>query len=172
MANRVAYFAYGANRNPEMIEAVIGRLPKGEPARLRGFELCVQTWPEIPEPVRNILSPDWGPDFRAYRIRPAEDKSVRGMIWYITPNELNLIKNWEIDGLWTEPARVSADFVGRNHVERGVITSIIHDPSIKISLKGERYDPFLNEKDKMLQAARRSREIYLREREGPSILER
>ncbi|MBI2326808.1 gamma-glutamylcyclotransferase [Candidatus Curtissbacteria bacterium] len=172
MANTVEYFAYGVNCVSEMMEALLGRIPKSYAARLNGYELCIQTWDEIPEPVRNILSADWGPDFRAYRIRPAEDKSVRGIVWQLSPEELALVKNWEMDGLWTETAEVIVHVNGQPDPVTGVETSVVTDPNIKIRFKGERYIIYLNDKDKMLQAARRSREIYLREKEGPPILER
>ena len=72
MENEILYFGYGANRDANMLKAIIGRKPSGFPVKLEGFELCVQTWEEIPQNVRRNLEKSWNPDFRTFCIRSAK----------------------------------------------------------------------------------------------------
>ena len=52
----IEFFGYGTDRDPKMMKAVIGRVPKGYPATIEGFELCVQSWNEIPEEAKKIIN--------------------------------------------------------------------------------------------------------------------
>lgn len=60
------YFGYGANRDPEMMEALLGRIPEGRPAKLFSHRLYIQPWEEIPVEVRKELTPPWDTAFKSY----------------------------------------------------------------------------------------------------------
>jgi hypothetical protein len=166
MEAKVKYFGYGANRSSEMMEAIIGRKPEGYSAKLRGYELCVQEWEEIPEETREILSNNWGSDFRTYCIRPKEGSLVTGQIWLLTEAERELVNNWEF---WYEPIEVQVE--GREGTISGIETEMINDPKISQVVEGENYPTFLNKKERMLEVATRVREGYLKEKEKPPTIE-
>jgi hypothetical protein len=166
MEAKIKYFGYGANRSSEMMEAIIGRRPEGYPAELRGYELCIQKWEEIPEQVRETLSNNWEPGFGAYCIRPKEGSQVTGQIWLLTEAERELVNNWEF---WYEQIEVQVE--GQDGRISGVETEMIDDPKISQVVEGENYPTFLNKKEGMLEVATRVREGYLKEREKPPTIE-
>ncbi|MGB4759555.1 MAG: hypothetical protein WBP26_05885 [Candidatus Saccharimonadales bacterium] len=116
MSEMVNYFGYGANRNSRMIAAITGRAASGLAGRaavLQDFNLCVQNLGQIPNVVvgtapapktpREIIRANWGGDFLSYGIKPAEGGKVAGTIWWLTPEERERIRDWElIDFGWYE----------------------------------------------------------------------
>lgn len=101
----VNYFAYGTPRDPEMMAAIIGRQPNGEPATLRDYHMTIQRGLAIPENVRHILASNWTASevkgFETYAIAPKAGELVVGTVWKLTPDERELVDNWELnDGLW------------------------------------------------------------------------
>lgn len=164
MRGEIKYFGYGANRSAPMMEAIIGRRPAGFEAILPGYELCVQTWGQMPRKVRkNLLEQNWGPEFRTYAARAADDKAKRvaGVVWSITGQERALLANWELDELWYDPVNVSV-VDGRGRVVERVDTQIIDDPALAV-VNGKRYRVFLNDRAKHLAVARRVGAAYLKE---------
>lgn len=158
----VLYFGYGANRSPEMIHAIIGRNPKGFPATLDDYELCVQVWDEIPLAVQKILEKPWDSNFRTYCIRAAKGSVVTGKGWYLTRFEFEkLVGEWEMHGLWYKPVKVQVR--DRDRRIFNAETEIINDPTIKLVANGCQYRTFLNDKSKMFYVATEVREEYLRE---------
>lgn len=155
----ILYFGYGANRDGDMMEAIIGRKPDGYPAILENYELCVQVWEEIPEKVRKIISGYWGLDFRTYCIRQAKGKAVYGMVWFITKKERELVGNWELERFWYEP--VTVEVTGKDGIEKSVQSQAINSLKIKRAVDGEHYPIFLNNKKKMFAAAKSERDGYL-----------
>ncbi len=156
------YFGYGANRSAEMMKSVVGRKPEGFPAKLEGYELCVQLWEEIPENVGRILSNHWDSKFRTYCIRPASGSVVSGQVWYLTRVERGLVGEWEIHELWYQP--INAQVKDYNGQTFEVETEIIDDPNIKQVVDGENYPTFLNREERMFEVANETREEYLKER--------
>lgn len=157
----VRYFGYGANKSPRMMKAIVGRRPSGILAVLQDYELIVQEWPDIPEKVREILSQSWGPDFKSYGIRPKRGSAVRGRIWYITREERDLVKEWEICPIWYEPVVVSVrTYDGRSFRAE---TEIINRHVGIVVKNNTDYLTFLNLPNSMFEVARRTREEYLRE---------
>jgi len=148
----VLYFGYGANSSEEMIEAIVGRKPNGAPAILEAHELCIQNLEEISEEV--ILA-EFGPTFRTYCIRPGKGV-VKGTLWILRNEEHDLIKNWEKHGLWYHPVEV--EIKHRTNIVKAH-TETINDPKLK-KVDGYLYPPFLNDKEKMFEVARREREKY------------
>src|SRR3989344_519487 len=99
MGDELVYFGYGANRSGAMMHAITGRLPLAASARLDGYELCIQTWDEIPPDVRGTLTErGWSDMFRAYCIRKADGKSVSGTAWNLTQQERDLVSEWDMCG--------------------------------------------------------------------------
>jgi len=157
------YFGYGANRSQDMMTAITGRRPNGHIGFLHGYELCIQTWDEIPQKARDMLH-HWDQNFRTYCIRLAEGKKVKGVVWFLTDEERELVKNWEIIPLWYKEITVDIEnFDGKYTKE--VETEMINDPNIQQVVDGENYQTFLNKEEKMLEVAEKEREEFL-ERKG------
>lgn len=158
------YFGYGANVSPEMMEAIIGRLPAGQPAKLHDFELVIQQGAQIKEAVRQTLgrgrSTEEVDSFRTYAIRPQAGAVVEGIAWQITPSEREFIDYWEInDGRWYQKIEVKVDVDGE---AAAATTEMIDDPSLALASTLEPSLPvFLNAKDRMLAVARLVHDDYL-----------
>lgn len=151
----IYYFAYGANRNPEMIEAIIGRKPKGFVYILRDYELCIQEWGDISPRVKRILEKvGWGKSFKSYSIRYARGKEVQGRIWEISKKEHKHIANWEMHNLWYSPIRKVKKINGK---KRTVQTEVINDKNIKGLKDQYGYKDFPVNKHKILSIARKVR---------------
>lgn len=161
MTTTVEYFGYGANRTPEMIEAIIGRIPEGYPATFSGFELCIQTWDEIPESAKKILSPPWDKTSKTYVVRPTNTSSkfVKGTVWKLTRQERAIIDNWEVTGHWYK-MYVMQFTKGDERTQ--IEIQVIDDPKIKKVINATLYKNFLNSKEQMLKVARRCRETFLK----------
>ena len=103
----IKYFGCGTNRDLDMMAHMIGRKDiHGEPGKLFGYDLCVQRTmqfrDERPEnsPIdispRALILKVWGPDFEMYVSRPNPDGVISGIIWDITQEELELVREWEL----------------------------------------------------------------------------
>lgn len=156
--SEVLYFGYGANRSADMMKAIIGRKPQGFHAVLRGYELCVQRWEDVPENVREILSHHWTPDFRSYCIRPGKGE-VLGNVWSLTELERELFDEWKIYDLWYQPINVHVKRYDGKEVE--VESDMVDNPNLQI-VNDLHYRTFLNDKRKMLEVAVQTREEFLR----------
>lgn len=159
--SELLYFGYGANRDADMMEAMVGRKPTGSPTILEDYELCVQVWDEIPDGIvkQTLEKSGWDSTFRTYCIKPAAGKTVNGTAWILTRHEFDeLVGAWEMHGLWYEPTEVSvADIQGQTYRAK---TEIIADPRIRQTVDGT-YPTFLNDRAKMLDAASMCRKAYL-----------
>lgn len=156
--NFIYYFGYGANTDAEMVKAIIGRRPEGKKAKLKNFELCVQRWHEMDDEVkRALIICKWNSAFRTYCARLNVGKETQGVLWTITKDEHRHISNWEMHGLWYKPTKVFVESEGKI---TEAITEIINDGTLKSALEihGESYPVFLNNKQKMLEAAKAVRE--------------
>src|SRR3972149_2567037 len=128
----VLYFGYGSNAAAEMIEAITGHLPKaGNYVELPDFELCIQTWSQIPGPVKQILRKSWRDEehFMTYAIRKAPGECADGMLWVITPEQRKLIGNLGIPGLGYTPTEVSIKSPSFLAQLAPVQTEYIEDPN-------------------------------------------
>lgn len=78
----VHFFGYGADREPDLIEAVIGYKPLVlGPAILNDYQLRIQSIREITDKGHNprkILQGAWGNDFKSYIIMPKEGAVTSG----------------------------------------------------------------------------------------------
>lgn len=147
--NTIRCFGYGANASIDMMEAIIGRRPDGLSARLPDYELWIQSWEEIPVPIREILKKHWDTNFKTYAIRPAKGKAVAGRVWFLNSDELRLMNNWEF---WYKPITVQVQ------LEDGGVyqaeTGIIDDPTANMVVDGEHHPLFINDKEQMLRIAK------------------
>lgn len=159
MERYIKYFGYGANRDPEMMAAIIGRRPRGILGTLPNYELRIQTWPEIPQRVRKLLV-NWDERFRTYCIKPKKEAGVAGVMWHITRKERKLIDHWEINGLWYESANVVVLQADGKAIRAE--TEVMGRLPARLRTDGLKYRTFLNPKNKMLEAARRDRKEALR----------
>lgn len=165
--NSIAYFGYGANRTLEMMNAIIGRSPKGKPAYLKDYELVVQKPDQISQKIRKMIgnhrSPEEVNTFETYAIRPKKGKTVHGTLWYITREERELVDNWELnDGFWYTKKNVVV-MVGDQNIVAS--TEIIDDPNLwPVSENDKEAPAFLNNEARMLEVAEVVRAEFLREK--------
>lgn len=104
----INFFGYGAYRNQERLEQVLGHeISGGVGAQLTGYQLAYQLLNDIPEPPREILRSVWGEGFRAYTLKSNPDGLVVGRLWQILTKDIPAIKEWEFDGQWRELIQVS-----------------------------------------------------------------
>lgn len=147
----INYFGYGANSTLEMMSAIIGRAPEGKPAVLKDYELCVQTWDELPEYVREKFKDAYESGFQTYCIRPKNGSSVSGTLWTVTEEERKRVSNWEF---WFERVQVR---IQSENSEITAETEILNDQNIKIVIKDKIYNPFIINKEILLKHATEKR---------------
>lgn len=158
----IRYFGYGAMKSLDMVAAVTGRGDViGAVCSLKGFELIVQRLPDVPDVLRNVLRETWGSNYGAYRIRPKEGSYVNGVAWEISAEELELIRNWEGNGVWT--TTVEGDGENPYSHEQMHIVSDAVSPEDRGHVVFDALPVFINEKEQMLAVAVSERETYLRE---------
>lgn len=104
--DKCLFFGYGSNRNRSKIRQIIGRDPgDGVGAIVEGYSLYIQNLEQIPEPAQSDLKNTFG-DFRAFTMRAGRG-IIAGIIWSITPEELEVIKQWEYVGIWREIVEIT-----------------------------------------------------------------
>lgn len=103
MARDQLYFGYG-ERTPEAIQDILGHYTECEPAILPRYQLGVQSSADIPSNVRDILAVNRTEDemasFRAYAAIPNEGSHIIGMVAQVDKDDLDVLDNWDIEGLW------------------------------------------------------------------------
>jgi len=156
----IYFFGYGADRDADMMKAIVGRVPKGEKAVISGFELCIQSFNDVPFKARKIIAKSWDHSFKSYVIRPVLDMNsvVTGTMWTLTPLERKLIDNWEITGLWYDVFFFTKEAPDKMQME----IQIVQDQPIRHIANGKRYKTFLNSREKMLETANFLRLEYLK----------
>jgi hypothetical protein len=168
----IAYFGFGTNKDKDMMAHMIGRSEiEGEPGKLLGYDVCIQKAhqfrTEIPKtsPIdispRDIIINSWGPDFEMFVSRPNPKGETYGTIWYITSDELELVREWEIVdyGAQEDAYGVAVNPKGQ---EIEVITqSFLKPTEIDRVVVGADYEPYIWSKDAMLKRADEIREQYL-----------
>lgn len=173
MVHRVLYFGFGANREVAVLAEVLGKSPDemvGSPASLKGYELVIQSIPNIPSKIvekapvkispRAMMSRVWGDGFQSYSIRRQDDSSVSGTIWVVTTDESKRIEDWELTELgWNK--RRTVRVYEQSGIEVDVYTDVIDDsqPFDRV-VDGTNYVTFLNDIVKSLQVARKARQAY------------
>ncbi len=174
MQKHVTYFGYGSNKDLEMMQAMIGRKEiKGEKGRLDGYELCAQNIDHIrdivlptapvPKSPRQIIKESFeGQNFDLFVCRRNPKAHIMGTIWYITPEELEFVNNWElVDFGMYELAQVKIKNEAGKMVD--CVTQVLEKEPIEIDqvLDGDNYDPYIFDKDMMLNRAVLVRNEYI-----------
>lgn len=156
----IYFFGYGADKDADMMKAIVGRVPKGEKATVSGFELCIQSLADIPYAAQKFVKQSWNHSFLSYAMRPAKDMEsvVTGTMWELTPLERKLIDNWELTGLWYDVFFIAKSAPHPVNIE----LQIIQNQPIRSIENGKHYKTFLNSKEKMLETANKLRIEYLK----------
>lgn len=176
MANNkttIKYFGFGTNKDLDMMVHMVGRDDlKGVPGKLLGYEVCIQKAsqmrPEIPEesPLkispRDLISRSWYPDFPMYVSRPNPKAVAYGTIWDLTPEELELVKEWECVEYGVQE-EINAVAVDEQENAVGVETQALTKPTdvIEQVVTGKDYDPYIVSKEAMLKKADILRQEFL-----------
>lgn len=169
----VKYFAYGSNRNLEMIAAIIGRHKiVGEKAVLPGFELCIQkidqiasaVLPDAPAPIspQKTIRDIFGDDFELYIMRINPKGKVHGTIWDISPEEREMVRDWEMldYGMQND---VKSQAINTDGKKIDVVAEGLTNREIEVDrvVEGDQYDDFIVSKQKIIDVANKSRQEYL-----------
>lgn len=177
MAEKILYFAYGANKTHEMMSAITGNGSLvGRPAVLEGYGIFVQKLHQVPDVIapnspapispRKIITDVWDENFETYVIKPDSEKQLSGTVWELTELERELVRNWElIDFGWYKDAKVKIKTAEGEEIE--VQTEIMGDgQEVDREVNGRDYPPFLNRLEDFQRVARETRVEYLTLLEG------
>lgn len=138
----IKYFAYGANRDARMISAILG-IPAGQlnsqSAILQGYDLGVQKFADLPDTIlptaplpqspREIVARNWSTSFESYVIVPNPQGKVAGTIWYLTPEQRERVRDWELlDFGWYHD--IEAVAINANGEEIEVVSEAV-DPTLQ-----------------------------------------
>jgi hypothetical protein len=174
---KMLYAAYGANRELEMLRAIVGEdeslVQIGE-ILILDVQLGVQEFKDMPDEViglsPNALSPKglitraWGNkdvDFKTYVIRPKANSEVRGVLYSLTNEQRSRVAEWElIEYGWYDRMMVKVKKDDGSVIEaetegfnRGQVVSSVVD--------GHNYDSYLLSSEIMHSKARSALEEYL-----------
>lgn len=172
----IKYFGFGTNKDFDMMVHMVGKNDlAGEPGQLLGFELCIQKASQMrdevpknsPAPIspRKIIEESWGPDFEMFVARPNPDGIIYGTIWDLTPEDMELVKEWELVeyGMQEEVMAIAIDAKG-NIIQVETQALMKGEVVVDRVITGADYDPHIASKDKMLKIADESRLNYLKQK--------
>ena len=176
----ISYFGYGTNRDRDMMAAMIGRNNlSGTKGIIFDYELAIQNLEHIPDKIlstapaprspREIMKTALGDNAKLYIIRPKSGAITHGTIWQITPEEYEMVRDWELlDFGMQEDMKV----LGQTEADEKltVQTHGSNNPnlSIDIAIDGNDYEDYVVPKEKILETARRVNKEF-RERAAMSI---
>jgi len=103
----INFFSFVKKDDEEIMGAIFGREKiRHQKATLPGYELCIQTAKNIIDEIihtcklpispRQILTKKRGPNFELFTIRPHKTKSIEGEVWYVTPEEYERLRDYEL----------------------------------------------------------------------------
>lgn len=126
----INFFSYVKGDDEEIMAAIFGRNKiRHENAILQGYELCIQTAKDITDKIlpsctlsqspREILIEKRGPEFELYTIRPNPKKSTRGVIWYVSNREYELLREYELID-----CGMSEDIIAKAITDKGDILTV------------------------------------------------
>jgi hypothetical protein len=178
----IFYFGFGSNKDLAMMQHMIGKKKiKGIRGVLIGYEICIQradqfrtdippTTPHAASP-KDLILDTWGPKFEMYVSRPNPTGLAYGMIWELTPEDLELVREWElVDYGGQEDAwGIALDSKGKMYE---VITQSFMKPPIDIDrvVKGKKYPAYIASKKAMLRRADELRELYLKQKKTTEVV--
>ena len=127
---KINFFSYVKGDDEEMMAAIFGRQKiRHENATLQGYELCIQTAKDITDEIlstcafsqspRQILTEKRGLNFELYTIRPNPTKNLRGVIWYVSSQEYERLREYELID-----CGMSEDIVAKAITDKGIIITV------------------------------------------------
>lgn len=165
----IKYFGYGSNKDLDMMVHMVGRSDlKGTPGKLLGYELCLQSLEQIrdhkPLSPREIIRQGFGNEFLLFVAREKTGSEIHGTIWDLTPEEIELVKNWEMTELGMQE-EIKAEAIDSDGNKITVETQAVINPPPQIEsvVTDPNYDPYIVAKEKMLAVADRVREDFLKQ---------
>jgi len=167
----ISYFGYG-ERTPQVMEAIIGRVPQYDTAILAGFRLFVQRAVDMTPVVREIMAinrtPEEMENLQVYAAKQEADAQLPGVVYRdVTDQESTLLDNFDIEGLWFQRFRNRFIHV----VNDGGMTARLADadyhanPSGELVVPAQPFDgifpPTLSDPLRTLEIARSARDRFL-----------
>jgi len=170
----IKYFGHGTNRDHDMMAAIIGRNNiAGEPGKLLGYELGIQKIEnmreKIPEnspikkPPCDIVKDFQGTNFEMYVVRPNSDAVTHGMIWDVTPDEFEILSDWEAVDCGVQE-NIETIAINNKGEKISIITHglLNHPRDVDRIVEGKDYEAYIISRDQMLSSAEVLRKDFLR----------
>jgi len=152
----IYYFGFGANKDRDMIEAIVGRKLSGRQAFVEGFDLVIQSLDDIAEPARTVLRKAWGDVFQSYALKRGSNV-VYGMLWDVTRKDLGHIATWELESEnWFKQIEVLATLEEDGSKVMAITQIVENQPHQKIVTEKD-YSPFPVPKEKLIAMANKTR---------------
>lgn len=171
--NIIKYFSCVTNSNIDMLAAIFGRRNLlHEKATLQGYELCIQTINEIRDVVpknsplkispREIIKRGFGPSFNLYVLRANPESNLRGTIWYVSPQEYEFLRDWELIDMGMQDDIIDAIAITDKGESIYVRThGLVKNPKKVAKVVDINYGTFIAPKKSMLKNARRARREFI-----------
>lgn len=170
----IKYFGFGTNRDLDMMVHMVGRENIfGEPGKLMGYELCIQRGKQFRDEIlktspleispRTLIVKSWGPEFEMYVSRPNPDGVIYGTIWDITPEEFELVREWEMVDYGAQEDVKGLAINSKGEIVEVITQSFLNPPIPEIDkvITGDNYEPYIASKEAMLKKADEVRFQYL-----------
>ncbi len=168
----VKYFGYGSNSDKDMMVHMVGRKDlKGEPGKLIGYQLCVQSWDQIRNIVpsyspikispQQIIRQHFGDIFDLYIAVAKPDAVVYGTIWDLTPEEIDLVKEWELVDYGMQEEIQAMAMTSDGQLIQVETQAMVNPPAeFYVVIGGNDYPRYIADREKMLRAADETRLSY------------
>lgn len=170
----IKYFGYGSNADKDMMVHMVGREDlRGEQGKLIGYQLCIQSLDQIrniilptsplKESPQQIIRKGFGDKFDLFIAVPKTDAVAYGTIWDLTPDEIDLVKNWELVDFGMQE-EVQAMAMNSNGELIQVETQAVVDPPAEYYaiIEDNDYPRYIADKELMLKTADEVRKDYLK----------
>jgi len=168
----VKYFGYGSNSDKDMMVHMVGREDlKGEPGRLIGYQLCVQSLDQIRDIVpsyspikispQQIIRQNYGDTFDLFIAVAKSDAVAYGTIWDLTPEEIDLVKEWEMVEYGMQEEIQAMAMTSNGQLIQVETQAVVNPPAdFYVIIKGNEYPRYIVDKEKMLNEADKCRMNY------------
>jgi len=169
----IAYFGFGTNRDLEMMQHMIGRQDiKGEHGKLIGYEITIQRADQFRDKIistspnpnmspKDLIMKGWGPEFEMFTSRPNPNNVAYGTIWYITNEELELVREWEIVDFGCQEDAYGTAVTDDGREVKVITQSFLKPAEIDRVINGDNYEAYIWNKEAMLKRADDIRLEYL-----------
>lgn len=174
-----ATFQYVTGQHSEMIGKMVGRdqIKSEIGILIPGTELCIQKIPNIRDDVpenspdtrssRQILTDNFDENFELYLVRPNPHNQSAGAIWYITPEEFDLARDWELVDYGCQEDFKTIAITSDGIFKAVVVHGLQKQPfNVDEVVNPETYSDFIVSKEKMLETAEKERLEYLARQKG------